>query len=201
MSVVIGIAGMIGSGKTTFINNYTSWLSKYRPEYSVSQLFESVDDNPLLPLMYEYPERWTFTSQMNFLLDKVNSLVAKGTSDIVLIERDYEELLIFADIQRSRGHMTDIEHDLYIEFHKVLEGMLPKVHKVYLDIPYDRCRSQITKRGREFEFLAEEGYYKSLYQEYIDRYISNPEVLILPDNYSEYSYMKVTRLIDKEYLV
>lgn len=167
MPKIITIAGPIGAGKSTFIERYAQHL---RDIYNVSvkTCFEFVDDNELLPLMYSDPERWTYTSQVRFLTDKVKSLTeaSQSSESIVLIERDYSELLLFIEAQRSTGVVTQLEYESYQELYTLLRNFLPPVLNYYVDVPFDVCMQRVQMRGRECESLGSPEYYKTLHDLY-----------------------------------
>ena len=64
----IGIAGNIGSGKTTL----TSLLAKH---YKWEPHYEDVDDNPYLNDFYQDMQRWSFNLQIYFLNSRFNQII------------------------------------------------------------------------------------------------------------------------------
>lgn len=167
MPKIITVSGPIGAGKSTFIERYAQHL---RDIYNVSvrTCYEFVDNNELLTLMYSDPERWTYTSQVRFLTDKVRSLTeaSKSSESIVLIERDYSELLLFIEAQRNIGSVTQLEYESYVELYTLLKKFLPPVLNYYVDVPFDVCTQRMQKRGRECESLGNPEYYKTLHDLY-----------------------------------
>ena len=70
---VIVLSGPVGAGKSSL----TAILSKY---LGTKPFYESVDDNPVLPLFYKDPLKYTYLLQLFFLNTRFHS-IKKALSD------------------------------------------------------------------------------------------------------------------------
>ena len=86
---VIVLSGPIGAGKSSL----TGILSKY---LGTNPFYESVDDNPVLPLFYENPKKYAFLLQVYFLNTRFQSIKSALTDDNNVLDRSiYEDALFF----------------------------------------------------------------------------------------------------------
>lgn len=202
MSKIITVSGMVGAGKTTFINTFAQYIEDVY-HMPVARYLESVDNNELLNLMYVKPERWMFTSQVNFLADKVRSLRAtvNNTEPIVLIERDFLEQLVFIEAQFTSGNIDKNEYQVYKDLYDLFKSDLPKVINYHIDADYTTCISHIRNRGRECEQLIDEQYYRILYNKYQKFYMNHPSKLIIKDTLDSSTYDAILKKLFVEDVV
>ena len=153
MLLVVG--GMIGLGKSS--------VAKILGEYFNSEVFyESVDDNPILPLFYSESEeeiqkkRYPFLLQLYFLNTRFKSIKEALVNDNNVLDRSiYEDLL--------NNMMEELES---------LPKKSPDI-MIYLKGSFDTVMNRINLRGREFEIddsLKE--YYHFLWEGY-DNWVHN----------------------------
>ncbi len=106
---MIVLSGTIGAGKTS--------LTTLLAEHLGSQAYyESVDDNPVLPLFYENPKKYGFLLQNYFLNKRIENIKDAQGNPLNIIDRSiYEDLLLFqlnADLERTTQTEVDIYGDL-----------------------------------------------------------------------------------------
>ena len=175
--MVIVVGGMIGLGKSS--------VSKVLGEHFNSEVFyESVDDNPLLPLFYSESEeeiqkkRYPFLLQLYFLNTRFKSIKEALYADNNVLDRSIYEDWYFAKKNMELGRISELEMKIYED---LLENMmeLKEIPKkapdlmVYLKGSFDTVMNRIKLRGREFEVddsLME--YYKFLWEGY-DHWVNN----------------------------
>ena len=63
----IAVEGVIGVGKTTLAELLVEKLQGI-------PLLEEFEDNPFLPKFYGDPDRWAFTTQLQFLVSRLRQL-------------------------------------------------------------------------------------------------------------------------------
>ena len=186
--MVIVVGGMIGLGKSS--------VSKVLGEHFNSEVFyESVDDNPLLPLFYSESEeeiqkkRYPFLLQLYFLNTRFKSIKEALYADNNVLDRSIYEDWYFAKKNMELGRISELEMKIYED---LLENMMEELKEipkkapdlmVYLKGSFDTVINRIKLRGREFEVddsLME--YYKFLWEGYdywVNNWYSASDVVII----------------------
>lgn len=173
MLIVIG--GMIGLGKTSV----GEALAK---EFNGKMYYESVDDNPILPLYYTATEeetqrkRYPFLLQLWFLNSRFKALkdaANHGVNNLSIVDRSIYEDWYFAKINYDLGRMTDLEFSIYKE---LLDNMMEEIQglpkkapdlMIYLTGSFQSVLNRIRNRGRAFEIDEDlKSYYKLLWDGY-----------------------------------
>ena len=186
MLIVVG--GMIGLGKSS--------VAEILGEHFNSEVFyESVDDNPLLPLFYSESEeeiqkkRYPFLLQLYFLNTRFKSIKEALVNDNNVLDRSIYEDWYFAKKNMELGRINDLEMKIYEDLlHNMLEELeeLPKKAPdvmVYLKGSFETVLKRIALRGREFEIdesLKE--YYNFLWKDYddwVNNYYNASEVVVI----------------------
>ena len=172
--MVIVVGCMIGLGKSS--------VAKILGEYLNSDVFyESVDDNPILPLFYSESEeeinkkRYPFLLQLYFLNTRFKSIKEALVNDNNVLDRSIYEDWYFAKKNMELGRISDLEMSIY---ENLLNNMMEELEElpkkapdlmVYLHGSFDEILRRIGTRGREFEqdeSLME--YYRILWEGYDD---------------------------------
>lgn len=192
---MIVIGGMIGLGKTSLARLLAGELG--------SQVFyESVSDNPVLPLFYQASveeielKRYPFLLQLHFLGTRFEAIKkAQGNKKNVLDRSIYEDLyfcranMLYGRL-KSQNRITDLEYQIYeklfFSMMKELKELKPKSPDlmIYLHGDFDKTvLPRIMERGREFETDEELiEYYRFIWSGY-DSWIEN--------NYSASKIIKI----------
>lgn len=186
--MVIVVGGMIGLGKSS--------VAKILGEYLNSDVFyESVDDNPILPLFYSETEeeinkkRYPFLLQLYFLNTRFKSIKEALVNDNNVLDRSIYEDWYFAKKNMELGRISDLEMSIY---ENLLNNMMEELEElpkkspdvmVYLKGSFETVLNRIKLRGREFEVDDDlKDYYEFLWKDY-DDWVQNhykaSEVLII----------------------
>lgn len=168
----IGIAGNIGSGKTTL----TSLLASH---YGWTPKFESVTYNPYLEDYYADIKRWSFALEMYFLQQRLHDVLEIAKSQEVIIQDRtlFEGVHIFVANNYAQGNLSERDYRTYMDTYNVMMSVvsLPDL-LIYLKSSIPHLVSQIQKRGRDYEQSISIEYLAGLnerYEEWIAGYSGN----------------------------
>ena len=160
---VLVLAGTIGAGKSSL----TEMLAE---ELKTQAFYESVDDNKVLPLFYENPQKYAFLLQIYFLNKRFDSIKrALSDNNNVLDRSIYEDSLLFhlnADLGRADETEVEVYDDLLNNMLEEIDSLSFKKRPdllIHVKVSFDKMLERIKKRGRQFEKLE---YYPSLYDYY-----------------------------------
>jgi len=179
--VFIGIAGNIGSGKsslTRLLSERTGWTPCY----------ESVDDNPYLNDFYADMPRWAFELQVYFLSHRFRShkAIVEGKKSVILDRVIYEDAEIFARTLFEIGKMGERDYRTYVALYGVMtEYLRPPDLLVYLKASVPTLQRQIAARGRGMERSIQREYLERLnarYEEWIKAYRAGKMLTIEVDS-------------------
>ena len=165
----IGIAGNIGSGKTTLtrkLAEHYGWVPKY----------ESVTFNPYLEDYYKDISRWSYNLETYFLAQRFQDLLdISKSSEVIIQDRTIlEGVEIFVANNHDAGNLSDRDYDTYMQLFRLMMSLVnPPDLLIYLRCSVPHLVAQIQKRGREYEQSMRLDYLGSLnerYEEWIGRY-------------------------------
>ncbi|WP_420489992.1 deoxynucleoside kinase [Neobacillus vireti] len=200
MSIVIG--GMIGLGKTSVADVLNAHFKNKGIESKV--FYETVDDNPILPLYYELtPEeldarRIPFLLQLFFLNKRfktVKECINWCEPVYTIQDRSIYEDWYFAYVNKNLGRISNLEFTIYEE---LVDNMMEELNElpkkapdlmVYLKGSFDTVINRIMDRGRSFEINPElKEYYFEVWKGY-DEWVLNQyaasEVLVIDMDHTD----------------
>jgi len=170
----IAIEGAIGAGKTTLAQMVAENLGG-------RLVLERFEENPFLPKFYEDPERYSFQTQIFFLLSRYKQqqefFQADLFHDFVVTDYIFEKDKIFAYLT-----LADEELKLYETLLAAIEKNIPTPDLVvYLQCSVERLMSNIRSRGRKIEENMSEEYIRDLneaYNYFFFRYKASPLLIV-----------------------
>lgn len=165
----IGIAGNIGSGKTTL----TRMLAEH---YGWTPKYEAVSYNPYLEDYYKDIPRWSFNLETYFLTQRFKDVLEISRSEDVIIQDRtlFEGVHIFVTNNHDLGNLSDRDFGTYMDlFHLMMSLVKAPDLLIYLRSSIPHLVAQIQKRGREYEQGMSIEYLSGLnkrYEEWIASY-------------------------------
>ncbi len=155
---LITVIGNIASGKSTL----TNLLAKHLPAVKLD-LDKFYSKNPFFPSALKDRKRWSFTSDLWFLNERVNAaktyplLLKKGS---VVVDSGIPMSFIWAKSKLFYGSLLDTEWSLYQKLFKLLTVSLKDVDIVIrLSASPTYLFQQIKKRNRSFELRYYDTHY------------------------------------------
>jgi len=172
----IGIAGNIGSGKTTL----TSMLAEH---YGWTPKYEAVTYNPYLEDYYKDIPRWSYNLETYFLAQRFKDVLEIANSEETIIQDRtiFEGVYIFVANNKALGNLSERDYNTFMELFHLMMSMvrLPDL-LIYLKSSVPHLVSQIQKRGRDYEQTISLEYLAGLnarYDEWIAGYKGNVLVI------------------------
>ena len=175
--MLLGVAGMIGCGKTTLARGLTT-------RFGLQLALESVDDdNPWLEKFYASPESkegmrtFGLHLQLHFLATRFASMrrMRAAGGSWILDRTWYEDAEVFARGLFEEGYMSAEDWALYEQLYSELlyaPAARPPRLLLYLHGPLDTILERIHTRGRPTERDADPGYFAALHVRY-ERWINS----------------------------
>lgn len=143
----IGVAGNIGSGKTTL----TGMLSRH---YGWAPRYEEVAYNPFLEDYYKDIPRWSFNLEVYFLTQRLKDAIeiSKCQGTVVQDRTIFEGVYIFVANNYALGNLSKRDFDAYMDlFNVVMQSVRTPDLLIYLRCSVPHLVEQIQKRGRLYE--------------------------------------------------
>lgn len=176
----IGIAGNIGSGKTTL----TKMLSEH---YGWTPKYEAVTYNPYLEDYYDDIHRWSFNLEVYFLTQRFKDILAINNAEGTIIQDRtiFEGVRIFVANNYEMGNLSERDYNTYMDLFNLMISLVKAPDLlIYLKSSVPHLVAQIQKRGREYEKSISLEYLSGLnekYEKWIENY-NDPILIIDADN-------------------
>ena len=170
----VAIEGAIGVGKTSLANLLSVRLG-------AKLVLEKFEENPFLSEFYDDPVRFSFQTQLFFLLQRYQQQQELRQVDMFhnLLISDY---MFIKDRLFASLNLDEKEMSLYDSIANMLErNVINPDLIIYLQADTNTLMKNIAKRGREFEANISYDYINGLneiYTEYFFRYNETPLVII-----------------------
>ena len=176
----IGVAGNIGSGKTTL----TRMLAEH---YGWKPQFESVTYNPYLEDYYKDIPRWSYNLETYFLAQRFKDVleIAKSKETIIQDRTISEGVYIFVANNYEMGNLSERDYQTYMQLFELMMSTVKQPDLlIYLKSGIEHLVANIQKRGREYEQSISIEYLDGLnrhYEQWISQY-TGPLLVVETDN-------------------
>ena len=176
----IGVAGNIGSGKTTL----TRMLAEH---YGWKPQFESVTYNPYLEDYYKDIPRWSYNLETYFLAQRFKDVleIAKSNETIIQDRTISEGVYIFVANNYEMGNLSERDYNTYMQLFELMMSTVKQPDLlIYLKSGIEHLVANIQKRGRDYEQSISIEYLDGLnrhYEDWISKY-SGPLLVVETDN-------------------
>ena len=196
----IGVAGNIGSGKTTL----TRMLAAH---YGWTPKYEAVTYNPYLEDYYKDIPRWSFNLEVYFLTQRFKDILEISNSeDTVIQDRTIlEGVYIFVANNKEMGNLSGRDFNTYMGLFRLMMSLVKAPDLlIYLKSSIPHLVSQIQKRGRDYERSISIDYLTGLNEKY-EKWIASYQGRVLTidadnldfENRPE-DFASITDMIDAE---
>ena len=171
----IAIEGAIGVGKTTL-------AKKISDTVKCKTLFEDYVTNPFLKDFYDNNQLNSFSTQVHFLLRRIEqSIEVKTTENLLISDFYFGKDELFAKL-----NLTQVEYAMYQELRKKLDFNPPIPDLIiYLQAPSEILLERIKKRGLYIERNIKKKYIDSvneIYMKHFHEYSASPVLIINTSN-------------------
>jgi len=171
----IAIEGAIGVGKTTLAKTISNTMK-------CQTLFEDYIDNPFLKKFYDENQTNSFSTQLYFLLKRIDqSEKINRTNDMLISDFYFGKDELFAKL-----NLSELEFEMYNSIRKKLNFIPPLPDLIiYLQASTDILIERIKKRGLDTEKNMKKKYIESvndLYMKHFHEYTSSPVLIINTSN-------------------
>ena len=195
--VFIGIAGLIGAGKSTLATALGKHLGL--PVY-----YEPVADNVYLADFYRDTARYAFPTQIYLLnrrFQQHQEIIWKGGGGVQ--DRTIYEDAVFAKTLVDQGLMEERDYQTYLQLFRHMSNFMCRPNLiVYLDLSPETSMERIRQRSRSVESGVSLEYLRALHREY-ETFVQNISKSVpgLPVDWERFKVAdEVAARIEQEYL-
>ena len=196
-NIFIGIAGMIGAGKSTLAAALGQHLG-------IDTYYEPVADNEYLADFYQDTARYSFAMQVYLLnrrFQQHQEIIWRGRSAVQ--DRTIYEDSIFAKMLASTGLMDERDYRTYQQLFRNMSNFMCKPSViVFLDVSPEASAERIRARSRDVESQIKVDYLRALHAGYEEFVASISKVIpVIRIDYERFATAEeMAEVIKREYL-
>jgi deoxyadenosine/deoxycytidine kinase len=196
-NIFIGIAGMIGAGKSTLAEALGNHLG-------IDCYYEPVKDNEYLADFYRDTPKYSFAMQVYLLnrrFQQHQEIIWRGRSAVQ--DRTIYEDSIFAKMLAHTGLMDERDYRTYVDLFRNMSNFMCKPSVIiYLDVSPEGSAERIRQRSRDVESQIPIAYLRALYEGY-QEFIANISKVIpvIRVDYERFATAEeMAEVIQREYM-
>jgi deoxyadenosine kinase len=196
-NLFIGIAGMIGAGKSTLATALGRHLG-------IDVYYEPVEDNEYLADFYRDTARYSFAMQVYLLnrrFQQHQEIIWRGRSAVQ--DRTIYEDSVFAQMLAESGLMDERDYRTYVSLFRHMSNFMCKPNLiVYLDVEPEASFERIQARNRGVESGISLDYLRALHQGY-EAFVADISrvIPVIRVDYERFATAEeMAALIEREYL-
>ena len=196
-TLFIGIAGIIGAGKSTLATALGEHMG-------LDVYYEPVDDNEYLKDFYEDTARYSFAMQIYLLnrrFQQHQEIIWRGRPAIQ--DRTIYEDAIFAKMLSDTDLMEPRDYQTYLQLFRNMSNFMCKPNVIiYLDVNPEESLQRVRQRQRGVETGITVEYLTALYNEYENFVADISKVIpLIRVSWNEYhDAEEMAQMIKREYL-
>jgi deoxyadenosine kinase len=196
-NLFIGIAGMIGAGKSTLATSLGKHLD-------IDVYYEPVENNEYLEDFYRDTRRYSFATQIYLLnrrFQQHQEIIWRNRSAVQ--DRTIYEDSIFARMLAETGLMEERDYRTYVDLFRNMSNFMCKPNVIiYLDVSPERSMQRIRSRGRAVEGGITLEYLAALHKGYREFVADISRVIpVIQVDYDRFPTVEeMTRVILHDYL-
>jgi deoxyadenosine/deoxycytidine kinase len=176
------LEGNISSGKSVLIRLLSENINNCEIIYE--PVSKWVGPGKILEQYYTDKSRWGYTFQTIAFKDRVKSLRTEQKKPIRFIERSVEtDYNCFAKMCYEEGYMTDMEWNMYKDWHSWLSDDYSDILKphgiIYLQSSPKTCFERINKRNRNEESNIPLEYLQKVHTKHEKWLLDQPDILVI----------------------
>lgn len=196
-NLFVGIAGMIGAGKSTLAKSLGEHLG-------IDVYYEPIADNEYLEDFYRDTRRYAFATQIYLLnrrFQQHQEIIWRNRSAVQ--DRTIYEDSIFAKMLADTGLMEERDYRTYLTLFRNMSNFMCKPNViVYLDVSPEGSYERIRSRGRDMEKGITLEYLTALYRGYEEFVGSISKVMpVIRIDYDRFATAEeMVEVIQREYL-
>jgi deoxyadenosine kinase len=196
-NIFIGIAGMIGAGKSTLAEALGKHLN-------IDCYYEPVADNEYLADFYRDTARYSFAMQVYLLnrrFQQHQEIIWRGRSAVQ--DRTIYEDSIFAKMLAKTGLMDERDYRTYVDLFRNMSNFMCKPSVIiYLDVSPQGSADRIRSRSRDVEAQIPLAYLEALHDGYEEFIASISKVIpVIRVDYERFATAEeMAEVIRREYM-
>jgi deoxyadenosine kinase len=196
-NIFIGIAGMIGAGKSTLATALGQHLG-------IDTYYEPVADNEYLADFYADTAKHSFAMQVYLLnrrFQQHQEIIWRGRSAVQ--DRTIYEDSIFAKMLAATGLMDERDYRTYVQLFRNMSNFMCKPSViVFLDVSPEASAERIRTRSRDIESQIKVDYLRALHDGYCEFIEGISKVIpVIRVDYERFATAEeMAEVIKREYL-